>query len=160
MLLSKQVNRCLNNDKKTHKHQLICLGIVLSLLLSSCGKSRLTQCEQIFRIAQGVTESGKNVSYSGTQQPLATKSWLESASMLNQAAEQIRGLHINDSELISYQNQLSNIYRIYSQATYDAVQARESENLGALQTAREEARKAGEMQSGLIKQINAYCLNK
>ncbi|BAZ43084.1 hypothetical protein NIES4102_00800 [Chondrocystis sp. NIES-4102] len=160
MLLSKQVNQCLNNDKKIHRHQLIWLGIVLSLLLSSCGESRLTQCEQIFRIAQGVKESSNNVSYSNNQQAVATKSWLESASMLNQAAEQIKGLHINDSELISYQNQLINIYRIYSQATYDAVQARESENLEALETARDEAKKAGEMQRGLIKQINAYCLNQ
>lgn len=136
------------------------MGIMLSLSISSCGENRFTQCEQIFRIARGVKENSSNVSYTNQEQPSVMKSWLEAASMIDQAADKIEALHINDSELIGYQNQLVTVYRIYSQATYDAVQARENKNLEALKTARIDAQTAGEMQQSLIKEINAYCLNK
>lgn len=158
MLVGRQGNQLLNKDKNPHKFVL--MGIVLSLLISSCGENRFTQCEQIFRIARGVKENSKNVSYTNKEQLTVMKSWLEVASMLNQAADQIEALHINDSELIGYQNQLVTVYRIYSQATYDAVQARENKNIEALKAARIDAETAGEMQQGLIKEINAYCLNK
>jgi hypothetical protein len=158
MLTETQSNQSLKKDKNSHK--LILMGIILSLLISSCGKNRFTQCEQIFRITRGVKEHTKNVSYTNKEQPTEMKSWLEAASMFNQAADKITALHINDSELIRYQNQLVTIYRIYSEATYNAVQARENKNIEALKTARIDAQKAGEMQQSLIKEINAYCLNK
>lgn len=140
--------------------QLTFLGILLSLLVSGCGENKFTQCEQIFQIAHGVTENSKNVSYTSDGQPTEMRSWLKAAEMINKAANKIRALHINDSELIRYQNRLVRIYRIYSQATYDAVNARENKNFAALETARIDAKKAGEMQRNLIQEINAYCLNK
>jgi ABC-type enterochelin transport system substrate-binding protein len=158
MLVGRQGNQLLKRDKNPHK--LVLMGIVMSLLISSCGENRFTQCEQIFRIARGVKENSKNVSYTNKEQLTVMKSWLEVASMLNQAADQIEALHINDSKLIGYQNQLVTVYRIYSQATYDAVQARENKNIEALKAARIDAETAGEMQQGLIKEINAYCLNR
>ena len=139
---------------------LIFLGILLSLLVSSCGENKYTQCEQIFQIARSVTENSKNVSYTNDEQPTEMKSWLKAASVMNKAANNIKALHINDSELIGYQNRLVTIYRIYSQATYDAVNARESKNIEALEAARIDANQAGEIQQSLIKEINAYCLNK
>ncbi|MGD1921760.1 MAG: hypothetical protein ACFCAD_24460 [Pleurocapsa sp.] len=79
---------------------------------------------------------------------------------MNKAASNIKALHINDSELIKYQNQLVTIYRIYSQATYDAVEARESKSLETLELARMDAQKASQMQQSLVKDINDYCLNQ
>ncbi|MGL5078688.1 MAG: hypothetical protein ACRDBG_23055 [Waterburya sp.] len=158
MLVGRQDNQLLKRNKNPDKF--ILMGIILSLLISSCGENRLTQCEQIFRIAQGVKENSKNVSYTNQEQPTVMKSWLEAASMINQAADKIEALHINDSELIGYQNKLVTVYRIYSQATFDAVQARENKNLEALKAARIDAQTAGEMQQSLIKEINAYCLSK
>jgi ABC-type enterochelin transport system substrate-binding protein len=158
MLVGRQDNKLLKRNKNPDKF--ILMGIILSLLISSCAENRFTQCEQIFRIARGVKENTKNVSYTNKEQLTVMKSWLEVASMLNQAADQIEALHINDSKLIGYQNQLVTVYRIYSQATYDAVQARENKNLEALKAASIDAKTAGEMQQSLIKKINAYCLNK
>ena len=133
--------------------------VVLVLLFSGCEQNKFTQCEQIFRIARGVTQTSKDVSYSHDAELTQMKIWLETASTMNRAADKILALHINDSELIGYQNQLATIYRIYSQATYDAVAARENQSLSALETARTDAQKAGVMQQDLIEEINAYCLN-
>ncbi len=133
---------------------------LFSLLLSGCSESKLTQCEQIFRIVSHVNNSSQNVSYTNDENSSQLKSWLEAAGTMNKAASNIKALHINDSELIKYQNQLVTIYRIYSQATYDAVEARESKSLETLELARMDAQKASQMQQSLVKDINDYCLNQ
>jgi hypothetical protein len=149
-----------NNSKRSLKRDRYFLTILLSLFILGCSQSKLTQCEQIFRIASEVTNSSKNVSYTNDGDLSQMKIWLEAASTMNTAANNIEALHINDGELIKYQNQLVTIYRIYSQATYDAVEARESTNLESLEIARANAQKAGQMQQELIKNLNNYCLNQ
>ena len=147
--------------KSTSKRslRLILLSIVAGLTILGCEENRIAQCEPIFQIARNVTESNKNISYLGAQQPVEMKSWLQAASKMEHAANNIKALKINNSKLIQYQHQLATIYRIYSQATYDAVRARENKNLEALKSARNDATKAGELQQNLIQEINAYCLN-
>ena len=137
----------------------ILMGILLSLFVSSCGEDKYTQCEQMFQITRSVIDNGKNVIYTNDEQPTEMRSWLEAARLMNQTGDKIKALHIDDSELIGYQNRLVTIFQIYSQATYDAVTARESKNIEALKAARIDAEKAGEMQQTLIKEINNYCLN-
>ncbi len=150
-----------NNSQNIKGDRCFLFMIILSsLLFSSCSESKLTQCEQIFRIAAEVNNTSKNVSYTNEEESDEMKSWLEAASTMNRAASNIEALHINDGELIKYQNQLATIYRIYSQATYDAVAARENKSLDALEFARVNAQEAGQMQQNLIKDINKYCLNR
>lgn len=147
-----------HNLQSLRKSDLFWGSILLSLILSSCGQNQLSQCEQIFKIAQGVNQNSQNVSYTQDEELSEMKIWLEAANMMNTAASKIEALHINDGNLIPYQNKLVTIYRIYAQATYDAVQARENQNLPALQTARIEAKKAGEMQQDVVQYLNTYCL--
>jgi hypothetical protein len=139
---------------------LIFISIFISLSISSCGETKYTQCEQLFQIAHNVTDTNKNVSYTSNEQPTELKSWLIAADLMNTAAQQINELQIDDAQLIEYQTGLANIYYIYSQATYNAVKARESKNINALKSARIDAQKAGELQQILIKKINIYCLNQ
>ena len=147
---------CLKHHSKNGK--LLFLGIALSLL-SGCGRAKYAQCEQIFQIANRLSQNINNLSYFNNQQPTEMKSWLEAASAIDRAANHLGALQINDSQLIEYQNKFVTVYRIYSQATYDAVKARENQNLQALKSAKDDARKAGQMQQDLIEEINAYCLN-
>jgi|GEM_PF-1931798 len=138
--------------------RLILVMIIASFAIFGCEENSKAQCEQIFQIARNVTESNKNLNYVGEQQPVEMKSWLQAASAMDHAANSIKALEINNSKLIQYQHQLSTIYRIYSQATYDAVRARENQNLADLESARNDATQAGELQQNLIQEINAYCL--
>ena len=136
------------------------VGVLLGLFLSSCGENKYTQCEQIFQIARSVTENSKDNYNTEGGQPTEMKSWLEVSSMMDTAADRIKAIEIDNSELIEYQNKFATVYRIYSQATYDAVRARENHNLEALKSARDDAATAGKIQQQLIREINAYCLNK
>ena len=147
---------CLKYHSKNGK--LLILGIALSLL-SGCGRAKNAQCQQIFQIANRLTQDVDRLGYFDNQQPTKMKSWLEAASAIDRAANHLEALQINDSQLIKYQNKFVTVYRIYSQATYDAVKARENRNFQALKSAKDDAQKAGQMQQDLIEQIDAYCLN-
>lgn len=156
MLVCRQSN--LKTYLKRNFRSLLAISL-LSLFTVGCEENKAAQCEQIFQIAQDVSENNQNASYIGDQQSFEMKSWLQAANNFSQAADNITALKINHRELINYQNQLATVYRIYSQATYDAVTARENKNLSALKSARNDATKAGEIQHELIKKINTYCLD-
>lgn len=135
------------------------LVILLSLVTVGCEENKSVQCQEIFQVAQEVKDNNQDVG-NVNQQLGEMKSWLEAANEFNQAADRLALLEFNQSELIKYQNQLVTIYRIYSQATYDAVRARENKNLSALKFSRQNAIKAGVIQQKLIREINTYCLKK
>lgn len=142
--------------------RLVITGSFLCFLVSGCGENKYTQCKQIIHVASMVNENNQKLNYSdhkNYEQPMEMKSWLEAAQTMNNTAENIRALSFVDSKLLGYQNKLANVYQIYSQATYEAVKAQESKNIEALETARIEAQKAGKIQQGLVKEINAYCLD-
>lgn len=132
---------------------------VFTLLVSSCTNSKYSQCEQIFYIAQNIVKSNKELGFSDhqTSAVIKTKNWLSAANTMNQAADNMMELKIDQIELINYRNKLASIYSIYAQTTYDAVKANEDKDLEALQMARNDAAKAGEIQRNLVKEINIYC---
>ena len=131
----------------------------VSLGLVSCNNAKYTQCQQIIEIANQANHQTQEM-ISQSSQPIEPKIWLEAASIMNQAAEQINALSLDDPQLVNYQNNLVKIFRIYSQSTDDALEAREKRNLKALEAAVAEAKKAGLLKEELVSGINSYCLGK
>ncbi|NJL53045.1 MAG: hypothetical protein HC930_14160 [Hydrococcus sp. SU_1_0] len=155
MLVSRQ------NTLKAHvqgNYWLILVIVLLSLLAAGCEENQSAECEEIFQVAQDVQHSNQNIS-EFHEHSNETKNWLQAANTFSLAADRIALLEMNRSELIKYQNQLVTIYRIYSQATYDAVRARENKDLSTLQSARQDVIKAEVIQQKLIRDINTYCVN-
>ena len=146
----------LSANSANHLNRLV--AICLCLFSFGCEPNELVQCEQILLIARDVNQSNQNLQDLDNEQLRSMKSWLQAAHKFNQAADKLGDLKIARHELMQYQNRLARIYRIYAQATYDAVSARENQNLSALESARDDAAKAGTLQRQLIKEINAYCL--
>lgn len=137
----------------------VLLTLCLSLFAVGCEESKSPECAQILQVSQDLKKSNQDF-IRPLQESDELKSWLEAANNFEQAADRLIVLEIDHSELITYQNQLATIYRLYAQATYDAVRARENQNLSALKLARQDAVKAGKIQQQLIRQINTYCLKK
>lgn len=155
LLLSKK-----DKSSDSCNSSLVLLIILISLWISGCNENRYNQCQQIFQIAHSVTNNTQKINSTASQKPQETKIWLQAAALMRRAAEQMRALPINDTDLIKYQVDLADIYQIYSQATFDAVKARESQNLEALLVARSHVATASQRQQVLVDQINTYCLNK
>jgi hypothetical protein len=145
-----------------YKAYYFCLIIMIVNLISGCSVSKNSQCQQIFQIANHVSKETRNLSLSSSKEGLKDmKIWLQAADLMNKAAEQLQSLSIEDARLIEYQNKLAQIYHLYSQATYDAVNARETKNIEALKSARHDAEIAGKLKQESIEGINRYCrLNK
>ena len=150
-------------NPETHlqlNRQLIMVSLSLSLFVSGCEQKKTVQCKQIFQIVRDVTSSNKDINYANSKQSASEQSWLKAASRLALAADSIDVIKISQIQLVQYQKQLAAVYRIYSQATYDAVQARENKDLEFLQEARKNSIKAGKMQQNLIHRINSYCIDR
>ena len=136
---------------------IIFLGII-NILFVACESQKYAECEQIITLANNVTKQTQAIAEDSSDRDL--ENWLEASEIMKQAATNIEALEIKDSQLIEYQEGLVDIYQVYAQATYDAVKARESRNLPALQSARDDAKNAGEINNNLVKNINNYCLKK
>lgn len=130
-------------------------SLALATILSSCGQTQGTQCEQIFNIARQVNGFAEEIADNSNKE-----TWLEIANLMDTSARQLKTLSIEDIELIKYKNNLAEVYQIYGGAILDAVQARENKNLAALKNARDRARSAGKLQQETVARINAYCINK
>ena len=138
---------------------IIFCGIV-NIFFVACEPQKYAECEQMITLANNVTKQTQAIAKNFSDRDRDLENWLEASEIMNQAATNIEALEIKDSQLIEYQGSLADIYRVYSQATYDAVKARKYRNLPALQSARDNAKNAGEINNNLVKNINNYCLEK
>lgn len=137
-----------------------CLSMLVSLLANSCSDTKYIQCEQIIQIANSVVREKNKLIDNNSSVDIENKTWLQAARMINQAALRVEAINLQDPQLIKYQTDLAQVYRIYSQATYDAVRAKESQNRKALQVAHTDAEKAGRLEAKLGSVINNYCGDK
>ena len=141
-----------------HSYSVIfCLSTLVSLLGVSCSETKYAQCEQIIQIANGVVNEKTKLIDSNNSTDVESKTWLQAARTIAQAAQKLENIELQDPKLIKYQTDLAQVYRIYSQATYDAVQAWENKNIQALQVAHTDAERAGQLEEKLGNVINNYC---
>ena len=138
---------------------IIFCGIV-NIFFVACEPQKYAECEQIITLANNVTKQTQAIAENFSDHDQDLENWLEASEMMKQAATNIEALEIKDSQLIEYQESLVNIYQVYAQATDDAVKARETRDLPALQSARDDAKNAGKINNDLVKNINNYCLEK
>ena len=138
---------------------IIFCGIV-NIFFVACEPQKYAECEQMIILANNVTKQTQAIAKNFSDRDQDLENWLEASEIMNQAATNIEALEIKDSQLIEYQGSLADIYRVYSQATSDAVKARKSRDLPALQSARDNAKNATEINNNLVKNINNYCLEK
>lgn len=131
-----------------------------SFLLLGCENQKYSQCQEIIAIVNQTTQQVKEISGTSTGKPIAPETWLKAADSMNLAAKEIGALPIKDPQLISYQSSLADVFRVYSESTYEAVEARERKDRSALELARDKANQIGKLNQDLISQIDSYCQAK
>ena len=134
-----------------------CLSIFVSLITVGCGETKYAQCEQIIQIANRVVSEKTKLIDTESSANIESKTWLQAARTIAQAAQKLENVDLQDPKLINYQTDLAQIYRIYARTTYDAVKAWENKNIKALQIAHTDAEKAGQLEEKLGSAINNYC---
>ncbi len=141
-------------------NQLIIFCGIINIFFVACESQKYAECEQMITMANNVTKQTQAIAQNYSDRAQDLENWLEASEIMTQAATSIEALELQDTQLIEYQGSLADIYRIYSQATYDAVKARETRNLQALQSARDDAKNMEKVTDNLVKNINDYCLKK
>ncbi|ELS01224.1 hypothetical protein Xen7305DRAFT_00009260 [Xenococcus sp. PCC 7305] len=146
--------------KSNLSNLLIIFGGISNVFIVACEPQKYTECEQMITLANDFTEQTQTIAESSSDRDQDLNNWLEASEIMKLAARDIENLEIKDTQLIEYQGSLANIYRGYSQATYSAVKARESRDLQALRSARDDAEDVAEKKNNLVKSINDYCLKQ
>lgn len=150
------MNIVVRNQKKKY----VIIVSFFAWLIVGCENQKYTQCQEIIAIANSANNQAQKITDSSQEKLAEMKTWLQAADMMTIAAKEIESLPIKDPKLINYQGNLAGIFRIYSQATYDAVKAREKKNLSALKIAHDHAQEAGKLNQALVAKINNYCVAK
>lgn len=140
-----------------NRRKYLMLAILAWFIVGCDNRQKYTRCQEIIAIANGVARQTQKVAETSQETTVEIKTWLQTADIMTVAANQIEAVPVKDPQLIGYQGNLASVFRIYSQATYDAVRARENKNLSALKIARDNAQKAGQLNQDLVTKINNYC---
>ncbi|GFE69547.1 hypothetical protein [Chroococcus sp. FPU101] len=127
----------------------------LTYLLTSCAETKSFQCQKIYQIANEVTKETQSLTKSG--QEVDKKTWLLAADKIEQAADEMKNLKINDEELKNYKTLFAQVYLDYATATREIIKVWETKDRLAAKSAQEKVRKAGQLEREVGEKINTYC---
>lgn len=128
---------------------------LLTYLLTSCAETKSFQCQKIYQIANEVTKETQSLTKSG--QEVDKKTWLLAADKIEQAADEMKNLKINDNELKNYKTLFAQVYLDYATATREIIKVWETKDRQAAKSAQEKVRKAGQLEREVGEKINTYC---
>jgi CII-binding regulator of phage lambda lysogenization HflD len=105
-----------------------------------------------------VTKETQSLTKSG--QEIDKKTWLLAADKIEQAADEMNNLKINDDELKNYKTLFAQVYLDYATATREIIKVWETKDRLAAKSAQEKVRKAGQLEREVGEKINTYCGGK
>jgi ribosomal protein L18 len=136
--------------------KIILPSIFLCFLATSCG-NKVSQCQQIIKIANRVVTETKDLTLSDRPTENELNNWLNAAKILGQASQKIKSLNIKDAHLVNYQDSFADIYKTNSEATYEIVEAIKNRDIAIVKTAQEKVKKAGKLEQEIGTKFNNYC---
>ncbi|MFW6358878.1 MAG: hypothetical protein ACOC0N_06655 [Chroococcales cyanobacterium] len=128
---------------------------LISLITASCGNPTTTQCREIITIANETVNQARTVTQGGqTNDPQAI---LQAADMMEQAAQDLEAIAVEDEQLQSYKEGFIAMYQDTSTATRNFVEAYEQKNREAAEEALTNLQEAMKPEQELVTGINNYC---
>jgi hypothetical protein len=79
------------------------------------------------------------------------------AKAFEEAGQQVQALNLKDNQLITYQQELANIYDGNAEATRNIINAIKSKDILTAKLAQDQVRQIGKKEQLLITQMNQYC---
>lgn len=136
-----------------HRYTFIGFNIaILTFLLTSCGDSKIVQCQKIAQISQKISQQAQ--ASQDTQDPNRIG---DIAQKFTDAAKQLDELSINDAQLYTYKNDLSDVYKSYSKSTFLIIDAIKNKNIKTARLAKEEVTQTSKKEQTLGQEISKYC---
>jgi hypothetical protein len=121
-------------------------------MLSSCAETKTAQCQKIILITKKIAEESANNRDSTDPEKILTV-----AKAFEEAGQQVQALNLKDNQLITYQQELANIYDGNAEATRNIINAIKSKDILTAKLAQDQVRQIGKKEQLLITQMNQYC---
>lgn len=134
---------------------IIFLSTAMGLLTTSCADTRYSQCKQIIQISIQVKEEIEELCQDCQSEN--SQEALQVADVMESSAAQMASIEIDYEELQGYQGGFVELYRGWSQATRDFVEALNQKDIKAAQSAKEKLQQFGSKEKEIVDGINNYC---
>ncbi len=128
------------------------VSILPLLLFFGCGESKTAQCQKLILITQAMAETA-----SEHRNSLDPKQMLAIADDFEKSAQKLEKLSLENPELRSYQQTLTQIYSDNAAVTRIMIRALEDQDIPTAKSAQEKVKAVGEQERTVITQMNQAC---
>lgn len=134
------------------KHRfLLPATVFITLLIASCGESKVTQCNKLNKLinqADVVTKTAK------TATPYAL---IRSASQLDKVTSALQGVEVKNDQLLYWQSSFVTLYTDVSKSFRTLAAAIQTQDADGIKSSLSFLQQAQTKDRELVKQINTYC---
>jgi len=129
-----------------------------NLFTVSCTENKVSQCNQLIKLANQVVSHTRAVTNDGQRDN--TKTTLQAADAMEKASKEMAALTLKDEKLKNYQTRFIKMYGETSKATRDFLGAYEKKDRPAAEKAVKKLEEAAISEPALVDEINIYCTAK
>jgi hypothetical protein len=130
----------------------------LTVLLVSCGESKVSQCQKIIKVTNQAVTEAKSVTNAGqNKNPDAI---LKTADTMDQAAQDMKAIQVSDTKLKDYQAGFIKMYGDTSKATRALVGALKKKDRTGAEASLKNLQQATVPEQQLVTGLNSYCQSK
>ena len=129
------------------------IGVIISvILLSSCANTKQAQCYKIIGLTEKMAAKSQEYSQSDDIPKV-----LEVADIFEDTSKKMKGLKIEDSNLITYQEGFASVYQGHADTTRKFIKALQEEDISQARSMKEEVQKIGKKEQQLGREMYTYC---
>lgn len=133
----------------------IAIAVALGTLATSCGASKVAECNELIEVANNAVEEVQTVA--AAAQPEDVTAMLQIADTADQARSAMETLELSDEQLQGFQQRFITMYNETSTATRSLVSAVEAQDQAAAESAYNNLQAATGQETSLVNEVNAYC---
>ncbi len=141
------------------KTAILSVAAAIALLFTSCGESKVVQCNKVIKVANQATVLGQQLG-KNSQSAKSPKGLTELATKIDQIATEMKALEIKDEKLQGFQDRFLKLYQDSSKNLNQTATAIDKKNIPAVNQFLASLKKSSSEEKAIIKEINGYCVGK
>jgi hypothetical protein len=142
---------------------LLAIVTIATFLLTSCGASKITQCNSIAKVTKDAEAAATKFADSSkkTNDPaVAAKSLADMSTKSQEFSKVMQALTIKDEKLTGFQSRFVSMYRDYDKSFAQMSSATQTKNAQTSDKALNEIKANSAKEDILVKEFTAYCTAK
>jgi hypothetical protein len=132
---------------------------IITISLSSCGVSKVKECNSIGRITKDMKAVGDEIEASAASKNSDTiiKTFLSSSGKVDKLSKEMKALAITDDKLLSLQSQFVKLYQNNSKGLSDVANGLQAKDKRMSDTALAKMVEGEKPEASMIQSLNEYC---